>query len=131
MSSIMSKRERIEENRELVSKCVECMIYHIKNEVPEKGKFRAQAFCYEDPVSNNPGSVWIEYDQLDPQNSRRLFVGARIGNSKYEVKSFIMKGSNSEIIEYLQQEGTIDEFTENILELDKEAEDKKGEYPFY
>lgn len=127
----MTKNERFAENRELVSKCVECMIYHIKNEVPEKGKFRGQAFCYEDSVSNNPGKVWIEYDHLDPQNSRRLFVGARIGNSRYDVSSLIMKGSNSEIIEYLQQEGTIDEFTENILELDKEAEDKKGEYPFY
>ena len=126
---IENKNTEIERKQHVIN-CVNYLIEYIKTEMPEKGKFRTHIYCYDDPVSNNEGRIVIAPDSLDVENSRRLSVSVGICNSNYQVETYMKKGSNSEILEYLQQDGTVDELLERLIELDKEAQDKKGEYPF-
>lgn len=76
-------------------------------------------------------------DPLDVENSRRLMVAVSVGDSGYQIENHMKTGSNSEILEYLQQDGTTNVLMNRLIELDKKAEDKKGKgnlfvpYDFY
>ncbi len=84
-----------------VNKTFEVLSQRVENEVPENGKYKPIAVSFKIPESVNTAKMIVGYDEVNPKDFRRLFVGVqRTGYDKMESYQ-LLKGTKKEILEYL------------------------------
>lgn len=86
----------------LVPKTKEVLADTVQKQVPENGLFRKVFVTFSVPDTNNKAVLGLEYDENEPKTQRRLFVGVHHENRDAMVKNYILKGTKSEILEYLK-----------------------------
>ncbi len=93
-------------------------------QVPENNKFVPVSIDYKLPSSQNRAKVTVEYDNITPENQRRISVGVYHQNRDRVISNYLYKGTKNEVIEYLKDEKNQQAFIDAI----KTLSDKTDEY---
>ncbi len=104
------------------------MIKKIRDEVPEKGKFAQKAVTFEpqyfggefEKAYVTDMGIGIEPDGRQ-EDIRWLFAAVQLPNSNYVRMAYLLKGTNQEIIAYLNRPECGKEIKEIFLRLDTNA----------
>ena len=121
----MTKEERVENIKLLLTESSEMMTERIQKEVPPRGKFTGLSVSFLLKGTENIAFLMYIYDVLGDGSTRRLSLGVRRVDSAYKITSMIFKGTNEETLEFLKfSDEQTDEFTEQILELSDDADER-------
>lgn len=121
----MTKEERVENIKLLLTESSEMMTERIQKEVPPRGKFTGMSVSFLLKGTENIAFLLYIYDVLGDGSTRRLSLGVRRVDSAYKITTPIFKGTNEETLEFLKfSDEQIDEFTERILELSDDADER-------
>ncbi len=107
----------------LVPKTKEVLCDIAEREVPENGQFRKVYVTFDVPETNNQAVLSIEHDAVEPKNQRRLSIGVHNKNSDRIISNFLKKGSKSEILEYLKDNGNMEQIIEAVNKLSNKTDD--------
>lgn len=102
-----------------VNKTFEVLAQRVEKEVPENGKYRPIAVSFKIPETNNMVKFIVEYDEVNPKDFRRLFIGVQHVNSDKMVSYHLLKGTKKEILEYINNSDNIPKAIEFVGELSK------------
>lgn len=101
------------------------MADRITNEVPPRGKFTGISVSFLLNETENIAFLMYINDVLGDGSTRRLSLGVRRVDSAYKITTMIFKGTNEETLEFLKfSDEQIDEFTEKIMELSDDADER-------
>ena len=92
-------------------------------EVPENGKFSKVGIIFNIPNTQNLAHYNIEYDELEPTNTRRFSIGATRKGSDRLTSAYLIKGTKQEIIDFLKNEDNYTKFQETLKQVSKETDD--------
>lgn len=121
----MTKEERVENIKLLLTESSEMMTERIQKEVPPRGKFTGISVSFLLKETENIAFLMYIYDVLGDGSTRRLSLGVRRADSAYKITSMIFKGTNEETLEFLKfSDEQINEFTERIMELSDDADER-------
>lgn len=102
----------------LTDRATELFLGRIENEVPENGKFSNLSVFWNIPNTQNHGIVFIEADELNPKDSRRIGVASRRRQgSDRLVTSYIFKGTKKEAIEFVKSDEAKQKIKKTAFEL--------------
>lgn len=107
----------------LVPKTKEVLAESAQMQVPENGLFRKVFVTFSVPDTNNKAVLGIEYDENEPKTQRRLFVGVHHENRDAMVKNYILKGTKSEILEYLKDNSNQQNLIDTVNMLSTKADE--------
>lgn len=121
----MTREESINYIKSILPEARDMMIERIQSEVPPRGRFQGISVSFLLKDTENTAMLIYKYDVIGDGSSRRLSLGVRRVDSNYNITSQIFKGTNDETLEFLKfSDEQIDEFTEQILELAKDADER-------
>lgn len=121
----MTRTELINYIKPLLRESSEMMADRIQKEVPPRGKFTGISVSFLLKETENIAFLMYIYDVLGDGSTRRLSLGVRRADSAYKITSMIFKGTNEETLEFLKfSDEQINEFTERIMELSDDADER-------
>lgn len=121
----MTREERINYIKSILPEARDMMIERIQSEVPLRGRFQEVSVSFLLKDTENIAMLIYKYDVIGDDSSRRLSLGVRRVDSNYNITSQIFKGTNDDTLEFLKfSDEQINEFTEQILELDEDADER-------
>ena len=92
-------------------------------EVPENGKFSKVGIIFNIPNTQNLAHYNIEYDELEPTNTRRFSIGATRKGSDRLTSVYLAKGSKQDIINFLSDEENCSKIQETLRQVSQETDD--------
>ncbi len=116
------------ENKNLINaltdRLIEVLSQRVEKEVPQNGKFSPISVSYTIPDTQNKAKVAIEYDALEPKNTRRLSISSfRMGSDRL-FTTYILKGTKQEILDYISKP----EFHSEVIQKAKHLSAKVDDY---
>lgn len=121
----MTRTELINYIKPLLKETSERMAERIQSEVPPRGKFTGISVSFWLKDTENIAFLMYINDVLGDGSTRRLSLGVRRVDSAYKITTMIFKGTNEETLKFLKfSDEQIDEFTENIMELSDDADER-------
>lgn len=121
----MTSEESINYIKSLLIESSEMMVERIQSEVPPRGKFQGMSVSFGLKDTENIAMLIYKFDVIGDGTTRRLSLGVRRVDSNYNITTQIFKGTNKETLEFLKfSDEQIDEFTEQIMELADDADDR-------
>ena len=113
-------------DRELVELMTQRMLGHIREEIPEHGKFETRSVTF---YSGNVGGafegvcVWKMGIIIEPdarvEDCRWMTAAVTVRGSDYVRMAHFLKGTNQEIVEYLSRPEFYEEITQLFVRLDR------------
>ena len=112
----------------VMEKAIKMLLKRIQDEVPEKGNFKQKTVSFqpqyfggelENAYTTEMG-IGIEKDGRQ-EDGRWLFAAVQLPNSGYVRMTYLQKGTNQEIINYLNRPECWKEIKETFLRLDENA----------
>lgn len=97
-------------------------------DVPENGKFRTSEIIFEIPGTQNQGHYFIEFDVLEPKESRRFSIGASRKGSDRLTSIQLKKGTKKEILSFLRDENNSQQFKDALREVSRSCDDYFSSY---
>lgn len=113
-------------DRELIELMTQKMLGHIREEIPEHGKFETRSVTF---YSENVGGafegvcVWKMGIIIEPdarvEDCRWMTAAVTVRGSDYVRMAHFLKGTNQEIVEYLSRPEFYEEITQIFVRLDR------------
>lgn len=112
----------------VMEKVIKMLLKRIQDEVPEKGNFKLKSVSFqpqyfggelENAYTTEMG-LGIEQDGR-LEDGRWLFAAVQLPDSGYVRMTYLLKGTNQEIINYLNRPECWKEIKETFLRLDENA----------
>ena len=75
------------------------------------------------PDTDNKALLGIEYDETEPKTQRRLFVGVHHNNSDRLTRNYLLKGTKTEILEYLKDDSNQQSIIDSVNTLSKKTDE--------
>ena len=107
----------------LVPKTKEVLVETAEKQVPENGLFRKVFVSFAVPDTDNKALLGIEYDETEPKTQRRLFVGVHHNNSDRLTRNYLLKGTKTEILEYLKDDSNQQNIIDSVNTLSKKTDE--------
>lgn len=112
-----------EKTIKILEKCAEHLSERLRDHIPEQGDFPPNQVWFEYPGTKYAGYMRIEKDLLSEDGTvRRLRTSMGQKNSDRIVSHYLEKGTNTQLIAWLSESGSIQKLAESYGQL-KESVD--------
>ena len=117
----MKKELTNQEKQTIVMRRVaEELVKGLRTQVPEKGIFKSYGFRFDVYGTKNAGMMQVEYKSGD---QRMLHLGVLRKGTDRLYSHFLPRGTNQDLIAYLENPDNLSEWLESIQHLSDQADD--------
>ena len=92
-------------------------------EVPENGTFKKVEVLFDIPNTQNQAHYFVEYDPLNPKDSRTFSIGvSRVGSDRFTSVQ-LAKGTKKEILEFITDKNNSELFKAALSDVSNSTDD--------
>lgn len=113
-----------EKTRALIEKSAGLLAQRIRDDVPETGKFKTYFYTFDIPGTQNEGYLSVEYWEPRGPEQRGVRLGAFRSGTNMLVSYYMKVGTNAELIAYLEDPETPEDWCAQIRKLSDSVDDR-------